>query len=242
MRTDHRPWPIPSKPWRMKQVWHRLLFAHWPVAADVLAPLIPGKLKLDLFEGQAWIGVVPFHMSGIRLRGLPPVPFTSSFAEINVRTYVTNGHASGVYFFSLDAAHLLAVKAARQFYHLPYYYAEIGMNKENEEILFRSNRIGADDKFQFEGKYRPISEPFVSQKGTLDYWLTERYCLYSHHKDRLFRCDILHEPWMLQHAEAEIFTNTLGNRAGVRLPPTQPLLHYSERLDVLTWGLEEVKS
>jgi uncharacterized protein YqjF (DUF2071 family) len=114
----HRPWPLPSSPWVMQQVWHDLLFAHWPLPHDLLRPLIPAQLELDRFDGQCWVGVVPFRMSGIRGRGMPALPGLSRFPELNVRTYVTHGGKSGVYFFSLDAANLPAVWVARKFYHL----------------------------------------------------------------------------------------------------------------------------
>jgi uncharacterized protein YqjF (DUF2071 family) len=123
--TSHRPWPLPKLPWIMKQKWHDLLFAHWPVPAEQLRSFVPEALPLDTFEGTAWIAVVPFSMSGIRLRGLPPVPGTSRFPELNVRTYITLGGKPGVYFFSLDAANALAVWGARRFYNLAYYLAEL---------------------------------------------------------------------------------------------------------------------
>jgi uncharacterized protein YqjF (DUF2071 family) len=240
MRTDHRPWPIPSKPWRMKQSWHNLLFAHWPIAIADLEQLIPSPLQLDVYDGKAWIGVVPFNMSGIRFRNMPPIPLTSKFAELNVRTYVTLNNIPGVYFFSLDATNLFAVKSARYFYHLPYFFANIDIRNEDQKIYYQCKRRGTKENFQFNGTYKPISAQYNAQPGTLDYWLTERYCLYSYYKNRVFRCDILHEPWLLQHAEADIYTNTMANINGISLPNEKPLLHYSERLDVLTWGLEEV--
>ncbi|WP_229263740.1 YqjF family protein [Cohnella cholangitidis] len=240
IRTDHRPWPIPSKPWRMKQTWHTLLFAHWPIAIDKIQPFIPSPLRLDVFEGQAWIAVVPFDMSGIRLNHMPTLPFTSKFAELNVRTYVTIDNKPGVYFFSLDATNILAVKGARAFYHLPYYLADIELHKEAQTLSYQSKRRGSRGDFQFHGSYRPISPPYTAQSGTLEHWLTERYCLYANHKGRAYRCDILHDPWPLQHAEAEIYTNTMANINGLRLPDEKPVLHYAERLEVLTWGLEQV--
>src|SRR5690606_36170267 len=100
----HRPWPMPDSPWVMAQSWHQLLFAHWSFPPEDIRPLLPPGLTLDTYAGQAWVGVVPFRMSGIRLRGLPPVPFTSAFAELSVRTYVTTEDKPGVWFFSLDAA------------------------------------------------------------------------------------------------------------------------------------------
>lgn len=237
MRTEHRPWPIPSRPWRMKQVWHNLLFAHWPIEVNQIKPFIPPPLEIDTYNGQAWIGVVPFYMSGIRLRNMPPISLTSSVSEINVRTYVTINNKPGVLFLSLDAANLIAVKVARLFYHLPYYYAEISIKKEKNVVHYNSNRLKSDKTFEFIGKYMPTSPKFNAMKGTLEYWLTERYCLYTSHRNRLYRCDILHEPWDLQHAEGEIFTNTMIDIDGLDISNINPLMHYSEHIEVLTWGL-----
>jgi uncharacterized protein YqjF (DUF2071 family) len=110
----HRPWPLPSGPWIMAQTWHDLLFAHWSVRSETLRRLVPSELALDTFDGSCWVAVAPFHMSGIRLRGLPALPGLSRFPELNVRTYVTLGGKPGVYFFSLDAGSLPAVWAARR--------------------------------------------------------------------------------------------------------------------------------
>src|SRR5262245_39187164 len=102
--VEHRPWKLPTRPWVMAQDWEDLLFAHWPVPVEVLRGLVPGGLELDTFERQAWIGIVPFRMSGVRLRAMPAVPRLSAFPELNVRTYVKAGGKAGVWFFSLDAA------------------------------------------------------------------------------------------------------------------------------------------
>ncbi len=225
----------------MKQIWYDLLFAHWPVPVAMLRPLVPHSLKIDTYHGQTWIGVVPFQMSGIRFRNLPEVPYTSKFAEINVRVYVTIDEKPGVYFFSLDAANFLAVEVARKFYHLPYYHAKFRVENKGETVKYDSRRLRSGKQFCFEGEYYPISEVYQAEKGSLEYWLTERYCLYANHKDTLFRCDILHKPWPLQKAEAEIRTNTMVNIPGFVLPDIKPILHFSKSIDVLTWGLEKVR-
>lgn len=120
----------------MKQIWHDLLFAHWPLPPAVMRPLIPEQLSLDRFDGYCWVGVVPFHMSGIRRRGLPALPGLSRFPELNVRTYVIYGGKPGVYFFSLDAANLPAVRAARTFYHLPYFHAAMDFEDRDGNIHY----------------------------------------------------------------------------------------------------------
>lgn len=132
--TEHRPYALPKAPWMMKQIWHDLLLAHWPVNANDFKSMIPHELELELWEGKPWVSIVPFHMSGVRLRGFPPIPFTSRFPELNVRTYVTYQGKPGVYFFSLDATNRLAIETARALFHLPYMKARISVEREGDFI------------------------------------------------------------------------------------------------------------
>ena len=240
--VDHRPYPLPAGPWMMTQIWHELLFAHWPIAADVLRPLVPAILPLDTFDGQAWLGVVPFHVSYARPRGVPSIPGVSRFTEMNVRTYVTVQGIPGVYFFSLDASNPIDVITARKVFHLPYFNAVMRSLRVDDSIHYRSRRThrGAPPA-QFEALYRPIAPVAPGLRGTLEYWLTERYCLYTVMKhDRVYRCDIHHRPWPLQAAELEMTRNTMALAQGIHLPDTPPLLHYAQRQEVLVWWLRRV--
>ncbi|WP_226669777.1 YqjF family protein [Metabacillus litoralis] len=240
MNDNHRPWPIPRKPWVMKQTWEHLLFAHWKIDLDLIKPYIPDSLEIDTFNGEAWIAVVPFDMRNIRLRYLPEIPFTSRFPEINVRTYVTKNGKPGVYFFSLDAANFLAVQVANTFFYLPYYYAHISCSKDKETINYYSNRLKQKRNYEFSASYKPISETFFAQKGTLEHWLTERYCLYTTNNNKLFISEIAHDPWPLQHAEATINCNTMIPISGFQSEQNKPLLHYSKGVDVILWGIEKI--
>ena len=219
----------------MAQSWHDLLFVHWPITPEALRPLIPPQLELQTFDKQCWVGVVPFRMSGVRARWLPAIAGTSCFPELNVRTYVVCGGKPGVYFFSLDAANRLAVKTARLLYHLPYFYADMRSEDTGAEIVYRSKR--RQNGAEFAGRYLPLAEVDRRSSATLEPWLTERYCLYTTLNARVYRGEIHHEPWPLQDAEADIRVNTMAQAAGVRLPDTQPLLHFARRLDVLIWPL-----
>ena len=205
---------------------------HWRVPADALREVLPEQLPPDTHDGDAWLGVTPFRVSGFRLRGLPPVPVLSSFPETNVRTYVTYEDKPGIWFFSLDADSPWAVEAARRAYHLPYHHARISGGRRGETIEYRSERTGAT----LDVSYRPTDPPAPAKPGSLDYFLTERYCLYTEHRGRLERAEIHHAPWPLQPAEAELRENTM--------PPVavegEPLLHYSERQDVVIWPLERL--
>jgi uncharacterized protein YqjF (DUF2071 family) len=241
--TAHRPWPMPDSPWIMTQTWHDLLFAHWPVDAAALRPLVPDALDIDLYEGQAWVGIVPFHMSNVAPRGVPALPWVSAFPELNVRTYVRAGGRGGVYFFSLDASNPLAVGVARVLAHLPYYTADMKVEETEGWIDYTSRRKGWSDRSaEFVAKYRPVGPPQPPIAGTLEYFLTERYCLFTaDNSSTPYTLDIHHPPWPLQPAEAEISVNTMANAAGIRLPAIAPLLHFSKRQDMVCWNLQRLR-
>jgi uncharacterized protein YqjF (DUF2071 family) len=223
----------------MRQTWHDLLFAHWPLPPAVMRSLVPAPLTIDTFDGQSWAGVIPFHMSRIRGRGLPPLPGLARFPELNLRTYVTYGGKAGVYFFSLDAGNLAAVWAARKFYHLPYFLAAMSSEEVGGNIRYSSRRVGGPAEFR--GQYRPNTEVRLRQRGSIEHWLTERYCLYTTHDGRIYRGEIHHPPWPLQDADAEFETNTVAAAAGISLPTTAPLLQFARRLEVLIWPLQRAE-
>jgi uncharacterized protein YqjF (DUF2071 family) len=226
----------------MAQTWHDLLFAHWPVDLAALRRLLPPQLQIDTCEGQAWLGVVPFRMTGVRLRGTPALPWLSAFPELNVRTYVTCGGKPGVWFFSLDAGNSLAVAIARVWFHLPYFRARMSCVEADGWIHYQSERThrGAPAGL-LAGQYRPVGEVFSARHGTLGHFLTERYCLYTADAHgRIIRGEIHHPPWALQVAEAEFTVNTMSEAAGVALPARKPLLHFSRRQDVVVWRPERL--
>ena len=237
-QVGHRPWPLPRQPWIMVQTWLDLLFAHWPVDQAHLRSKVPAPFDLDLHDGQAYVGVVPFSMTNVTFRGVPAMPLVSTFPELNVRTYVRAEGKPGVLFFSLDAASGLAVRMARLWLNLPYHRAEMSSTARAEAIDYRSRRLG--EPAEFIGTYEPNGSEDEPRPGTLEYFLTERYCLYT--VDRSFRAkrlEIHHSPWQLQVAEATIAVNTMADAADIRLPVKAPLLHFARRQDTLAWPLRE---
>lgn len=225
--------------WLMAQVWHDLLFAHWPVAVSALRKFVPAAFEIDVFEDEAWLGVVPFYMTNVTPRGVPALPWISAFPELNVRTYVRVGARPGVYFFSLDAANPVAVGVARTLVHLPYYSATMSVTERDGFIEYRSRRKPSHATVaEFTSRYRPAGPVHQPATGTLEHFLTERYCLYTvDRSSRAYRLDIHHPPWQLQHAEAEITANTMAEAAGIHLPARPRLLHFSRRQDMVAWPL-----
>lgn len=238
---DHRPYAMPPGPWHMTMSWLDLLFAHWPVDAEVLRASLPAGLELDTFEGQAWIGVVPFRMTHVGPRGLNWLPGPSAFAELNVRTYVVAEGRPGVWFYSLDAASPLAVWAARTGFHLPYYRARMRCEGVDEGWIdyLSERRHGDAPAGVFRGRYRGVGEPYRAERGSLEHWLTWRYCLYAaDRRGRVRRGEIHHAPWPLRRAEAEIETCTVTEGWGIALPEgVEPILHFVDRIDVVGWLL-----
>jgi uncharacterized protein YqjF (DUF2071 family) len=224
--------------------WHDLLFMHWPIKSEAIRPYIPRALTIDTFDRAAWIGVVPFRMSGVAPRLIPSVPFLCSFPELNVRTYVIAEGKPGVWFFSLDAANRLAVEGARVFFHLNYYNARMRCESEGDTIHYHSTRTHHNaPPATLVLRYRPTGPVYYSYPGALDNWLTERYCLYAaNRRGAVWRGDIHHAKWPLQPAEAEIEHNTMTDQIKVRLPDTKPLLHFAQHQKVVAWLPQRIES
>jgi uncharacterized protein YqjF (DUF2071 family) len=234
-RTDHRPWPVPADRWRWRQSWRDLLFAHWPVPSSLLRPLVPSALELQEFDGVAWLGLVPFRMAGVMRRPWPDLPWLSAFPELNVRTYVELDGKPGVWFLSLDASNALAVWAARRFFYLPYYRAQMRLTEDAGRFRYSSSRAGAE----FQAAYEPTSEPYLASAGSLEHWLTERYCLYASSPDgSIWRNEVHHHPWPLQAAQATFERTTILDFHGLQIRDPPALLHFARRIDVIVWNAE----
>jgi uncharacterized protein YqjF (DUF2071 family) len=230
----------------MRMNWLDLLFMHWRIDPDALRPLIPDGLEIDTFDGSAWIGIVPFRMTGVAPRFSPNIPFMSRFPELNVRTYVTFNGKPGVWFFCLEATNPIAVRVARKFFHLPYMDAKIKLtNCQNENtgqwIGYSSERTHRDElPATLRVDYRPIGECFHAQSGSLEAFLTSRYCLYSaDSQNRVYRGEIDHAPWEIREAQAIVKENTMTDWLGIQLPDEPPILHFSKLAKVVAWSIEK---
>ncbi len=216
----------------MQMNWLDLCFLHWPVRVADLRPFIPQALEVDTYDGWAWLALVPFTMTGVKPIGFPDIPRLSAFPEFNVRTYVRDRAVGGVWFFSLDCAHPLAVRAARTFFHLPYFDATIERRWERGccHYWVRRTHRGSPG-VHFSGRYWPVGEVFRSQPGSLEEFLTERYWLFSAHPDgRVFRARVFHERWPLQRAEAELDSHTMEAPLGLRLTGPPASLLFTPRI------------
>jgi uncharacterized protein YqjF (DUF2071 family) len=205
-------------------------------------------LEPDVFEGSSWLGVVPFWLDRIKVRGMPTIPGIRNFPDLNVRTYVRDErtHTPGMYFFSLDATNLLAVALAHTFFHLPYHWAEMHLDQRSErEFSFYSRRRLTDTPVIFKARYRglgPTRKLAEGGSGTLEYFLMERSSLYTRNRaGQAVRANLHHVPWPLEEAEAEIERNDLAKAIGIELPEIEPVLHYSRRLAVYVWPTELVR-
>jgi uncharacterized protein YqjF (DUF2071 family) len=236
-QTEHRPWPLPERRWVMGQSWESLLFAHWRVPADQLRGHVPEALEIEEHDGSAWLAITPFRLTGLRGRGMVPLPGVSSFNELNVRTYVRAADGkSGIWFFSLDATSRLAVRAARRQYKLPYFDARMTLDRGDGWVDVECARLEEQGRV-FSGRYREAGAGSVSPRGSLVWFLTERYCLYTTDAaGELYRAEIHHTPWVLHQAEAEIELTSIAP-----FPLSgEPLCHLAEPQDVVIWSLERV--
>ena len=226
----------------MHQNWGKLLFLHWRIDEQLLRPLIPAELEIDTFDGSAWIAVTPFTMWDIRALPpfLPALPGLSSMHELNVRTYVYFDKMPGVWFFSLDCNGYAAALAARTFFFLPYYHAEIELEQEGKRIEYSSERT-EEPPAEFFASWKIGDTLAYSHPGSLEFFLTERYCLYSERDGELYRARIYHEPWPLQQASLVSLESSMVESLGLPTPKGEPLLHYAEEISVDIWPLEDLE-
>jgi uncharacterized protein YqjF (DUF2071 family) len=236
----------PDQPVLLYQNWHHLLFLHWDVPYAELQAMVPPGLTVDTFEGKAYIGLIPFTLTGVRAVATPPLPWISSFHEVNVRTYVhLGGRDPGVWFFSLDASSSIAVAAARAAYKLNYFNADIefAATKEAVPVIdFHSHRT--DDRGPTPAhahiRYQPIEGPATAASpGTLEHFLVERYILYAvDEQRRLHRARVHHQPYPVQRTEVLELDETLIWAAGVRRHDAVGLRHYAREVNVKVYPLE----
>jgi uncharacterized protein len=230
---NHRPYPMSRAPYVMSQAWRNLLFAHWRIEPAVLQALLPKPLEIDIFDGSAWLGVVPFRMCDVRGRCLP---IAFNFLELNVRTYVKYGERKGVFFFSLDADHHLSVWGARTFYGLPYFDASMQYGESNGLIHYASDRIVLNETAaNFQAVYESVAPPRLAQDGSLEHFLTERYCLLTVNNGKVYRTDIHHAPWKLSPARALISVNSMADPLGIDLPTEPDSVLYSHDISMVAW-------
>lgn len=221
----------------MQMRWSELLFAHWALDPNVVARVLPSGVTLDTHDGQAWVGVVPFLMSGVAPRLCPPLPGLSRFLELNVRTYVTIGGKPGVWFFSLDAANRIAVRLARKTFNLPYMDAKMSLEeRDGGSIAFTSNRTHrGEPSAMYDASYSASGEFREAEPGSLEHWLTARYCLYSvNGRGQVYRGEIDHPPWKLAPATYEEHTNTMGDSFEFQFHG-RPHLLMAESIAVRAW-------
>ena len=222
----------------MRQTWGKLLFMHWKLPAARLRAVVPAELELDTFEGETWIGVAPFAIWNMRAGFLPPVPGLSAMHELNVRTYVRHKGKPGVFFLSLDASSQLVVLGARTFFLVPYFNAEMSLRQQGDKITYRSRRTHAGaPAAAFDARWEAGAPLPESAPGSLEFFLTERYCFYTVHDGTTYRCRIHHEPWPLRAATVSAYHSTMIESHGLPTPAGPPLLHYADELAADIWPL-----
>jgi len=252
----HRPWLPPYGPWALSYNWNDALFVHYALPPEVVRPLLPAPLSLDVFGGSAWVSAVALRVNRLRWNGTPAIPFVSSFPLLALRTYVTLGDRPGIYCFSFDVASLSAIWFARLFLHLPYWHARMRMvgsaptrgegpqGAGEEEYEFSSRRLRGPRAGQqmpgFRAVYSALGEPFTPRSGTLERFLLDRYCYYSSHRGRIYRCHSHHLPCSVQGARALVENRGIAEAAGLALPERPTAAHYGQSLRLLIWAAERV--
>jgi uncharacterized protein len=238
--ADHRPWPLPNRPWAMTMDWEELLFLHWRVPVAALRPHLPASVQIDTFDGSAWLGVVPFRMANTRLRGLPAMPGAGNFPELNVRTYVRVAGRPGVWFFSLDAASRLAVLGARATFGLPYLNARMHCERGGEVVRYESVRTDRRaPPARFAASWQRVGAAMAAVSNTLEHFLAERYCLFVASRNGAVKCgEIAHAPWQLAPARVDLGECSMTRLLGFALDTEPVSALVAEPVRVAAWWLQ----
>lgn len=233
------------------QSWRRLTFIHWRVPVESIQWLLPNPLKVDSFDGSAWIGLVPFSMERIRPWWSPSVPGISWFLETNVRTYVRHPDGTtGVWFFSLEATSWLAVTIARNVWNLPYYRAKLSLTRsqqgDSERIVYQGVRRGDPrTAYQLSVEIPANRQPSEAAPGTLEHFLVERYTLFAvDHRGSLFTGQVHHDPYRICSARVEMQQNSLVDASGccIEHPEAPDHVAWSDGVDVVVSPLARLSS
>lgn len=233
----------PQKRTVMRQRWAKLLFFHWAVPPSYFDGRIPPGLTLDTHDGMAYLGLIPFTMTGIRPPWSPAIPGISDFHETNLRTYVyCEGRDPGVWFFSLDAANKIGARLGRSLWNLPYHHARMTVEtRQDGTVVYASERKWPGPVPASLGiACRPLGDPKPSAPGTLDHFLLERYLLYARKGDRLYRGQVHHNAYPAQKAELHNFDESLLAAANLVRPNDPPIVHYAEEVNVEVFSLEPI--
>lgn len=227
-----RPDKLPCT-WVMYQEWRHLLFMSWPVPLDEMRKHVPADLSIDTFNGTAWLSMLPMHMEDLHFRWLPPIPGTSDFPEINLRTYVTVNGQPAVYFFSLDSSSRLGALVARFFFHTPYVYAKMTLDEgEWFHLTSRRKKSRHANAAELDIRYRPVGEPKQPAADSLAHFLVERYTAIAETKPGvIYSGPVDHAPWQLTDAEVDVRANTVPQAVGFDVAGSKPEIHFS-------WGTD----
>ncbi len=214
------------------QRWSELLFVHWTFSPELVRPLVPPELELDLWDGRAWVGVVPFRMENVRPSWMP---FSMDFLETNVRTYVHRRGEPGIFFFSLEASSWLAVKAARIGWGLPYFHAEMATTRDQDHVRYTSRRRATGARFEADYTLGELLGP--SPVDTLEHFLLERYLLFSVKNGVVSRGHVHHPPYSAQRATLGELHEDLLVAAGLPRSEDAPAsVHFASSVDVEVFG------
>lgn len=240
LRADHLPFPMPPRPHALRQSWLDLTFLHWEVEPEQLHPFLPAGLELDLFEERAYVGIIPFVMSGVRPRWAIPLPGVSRFPEFNIRLYVRHQDRPGVLFLTLEAQSRITCWFAPRFYGLPYRYSRGWVEADSDTHAWSTSR--RDGTHGFAGCSKAEGEIRTAVPGSLEHFLFERYALYTTHRNKLQIAYTHHIPWEFRDGRVDLTTNDLGMRFSLGLTsPLEPdLVHMSTGVEVRTWSIQEV--
>jgi hypothetical protein len=214
----------------MVQQWRDLAYVHWRYPVEEVQALLPSGVEVDVHDGSAWVGLIPFSMRKIGLPRLPAVPYLGSFPEVNVRTYVRCNGKPGVWFFSLDVNRFLPALVARTTYLLPYCWGSARHFRDGDVLKTTVRR-----------RWPSTSSTHISiligdeieEPSDTAVFLSARWGLYSKgFRGALRYAPVDHEKWPLYSATLLNIDDSLVTSAGLSAPRGEPHVMFSPGVSV----------
>ena len=241
LQNNHLPFQLPDRKHSLVQEWKYLTFMHWRVSPKILSHYLPEGIELDLYEGNAYVGLIPFLMKDVHPRLLFPISGISNFPEFNIRTYVKVNNKPGVYFLTLDAQSLITCFYASRAYGLPYNYTMGKIEVNEKRYSWESKRFIKG--YEVSGTSNMIGKSMISKQGSIEEFLFERYCLFALRNKKICVGYTKHNPWNIYVAQAEVKKNNLTKsfNLGIKNLLEPELVHMSEGVYINAWSIEYIK-
>jgi uncharacterized protein len=194
--------------------WRDMAVLSWRVDPEVVRPLIPSGLAVDIRDGVTYVSLVGFMFLRTRALGVLPSFLCPAFAEVNLRCYARldsdEGTGRGLVFLKELVPHWHVALAARLIQNKGYRALPVRrrlLQAGHLEYAWGAGGAGGSVRL------RPQGEPAEPEAGSEIEYLAQHYGGFGKRRDgRTVWYAVEHAPWRVRagaEATAEIWARSL---------------------------------